>query len=1137
MYCQLYNLNNYPLYAELYGTVRGNKTTAAFGVQSAEKIFIGANINRFTLFVTSDYIAALEAKRQLNAYAKNAFEFLPPRQETLLFTAESGKSRIERFVALYKVLKDKIGGIVTTPEALAQLLPDLKSFSDSIFTLKQGVDYNFSALIAKLVNNGYVKAESIESAGQFTVRGDIVDIFLPHFDSPVRLDFFDETLESIKLIDKETFLSKQNIESVDVFAIKEVFNEQEALDLAREEFKRQKLDTDSLTRTNSILSSLSINGDSNWLLPYVSNSLLADYLPLDTLIIWDEPKPVEEKLSRTYEGHISRFASLLSKGEVLPSHFKQLKERENLFKGYSSFSQLALQTLPYANTFFYPQKIISLRTSALFNYKYNLKQLISDVNNWRQNEYSVGIFCADNVQATALKNQLSDLGIDIGIADTPPSFLTEPQILPYDAARGFISHSNKLVFVGCDDLFKRNIVKKLTPKKENVFLDLQAGDYAVHEVHGIGLCEGVVTRTGSFGTKDFIKLIYRDGDTVYVPVENTNMLSRYSGSDVKPHLSRIGGAEFEKVKAKVKAKIKEMAIDLVDLYAKRRHSRGFKYRIDKYLNEEFEAGFGFVETPDQIKCLEEIDADLTSDKIMDRLLVGDVGFGKTEVALRAAFKVVTNGKQAALLCPTTILSEQHFNTVKNRCQPFDIKVECLNRFRSKAEQRIIVEKLKKGEVDIIVGTHRLLGKDVGFLDLGFLILDEEQRFGVEDKEKIKLLKTNVDSLSMSATPIPRTLYMALSGMKDISVIATPPKERIAVETFVVSQSDALIRDIILREKDRGGQIFLVYNRVEGIEFFVEKIRRLVPEVSVIFAHGQMDEITLENNVFAFSQGKYDVLICTTIIENGIDMPNANTLMVFDADKLGLSQLYQLRGRVGRSNIAAYAYFVYKEDKLLTENALKRLSGIMEYSDLGSGFKIAMKDLEIRGAGNVLGREQHGHLVKVGYDMYVKLLNEAIGELEGKNKAVAFETTMEVAINAFVPAEYVPLSARMTLYQRIADINSDKEAVSLIEELVDVYGPVPDETRRLIEIALLKTMANRAGLMSVVIDDTHAKLCFVDRNRLTQKEVFDALEAYKSISKLDTSRELAILFDFYGGNVLNNINQIKNFVALLPQNTR
>ncbi|MCM1194672.1 MAG: transcription-repair coupling factor, partial [Firmicutes bacterium] len=637
-----------------------------------------------------------------------------------------------------------------------------------------------------------------------------------------------------------------------------------------------------------------------------------------------------------------------------------------------------------------------------------------------------------------------------------------------------------------------------------------------YDVHGIGLCEGIQKITSSDGeVKDYVVVLYKNGDRLYVPADATDMLSRYSGGE-NPALSKLGGEDFARVKSKVKSGIKEMSINLLKLYSEREKARGFKYRIDEYLDNEFQQYFPYTATEDQLRCHREIVKDLTSNRIMDRVLVGDVGYGKTEVAMRTAFDVVSNGYQVAVLVPTTILAEQHYATFSERMSHFDIKVACLNRFKSAEEQKKIMQDVSRGTVDIVIGTHRLLSKDVSFSKLGLLILDEEQRFGVEHKEKIKTLKTNVDVLTMSATPIPRTLHMALSGIRDISTITTPPVQRMAVETFVAEENEALITDVVTRELARGGQVYCVFNRVEQIDGFARNLSEMLPNAKIAVAHGQMNENVLEDSVRAFANGEFDVLVCTTIIENGIDIPNVNTLIVIDADKLGLSQLYQLRGRVGRSNRLAYAYFTYRKDKILSEVAYKRLSSITEYSELGSGFKIAMKDLEIRGAGNILGREQHGHMMKVGYDMYARLLKETVDELKGEKTQPKISTEVSIDIEAFAPDGYIPLQAdRMSFYQQLASCKTQEEIAEVKNQLADVYGVIPKQVDNLFTVARLKLLANAAGIIRVTAKTGKGELVFANRDKMMRKEVFEALsECGDRVSAAsDTYGVLFNSFDF------------------------
>ena len=791
-----------------------------------------------------------------------------------------------------------------------------------------------------------------------------------------------------------------------------------------------------------------------------------------------------------YREHAERIVNLTKAGEVLPLHERTLVPQQQVFG--LNFPQIALQTLPYQSEWFAPQAVHSFKTGAVSSYAASSEALAKDIKNWLRLGYETVIFAgADGVEPT--RQKLAAEGVYVTCEDRLQPNAADALVLPIGIEKGFVSHTNKLAVIGTRDIGRGLNSQKLHKSRKQAFLSVEKGDYVVHDVHGIGLCEGIEQRlTPSGETMDYIVVLYKGGDKLYVPVDASNLLSRYSGGE-NPTLSRIGGEDFAKVKNKVRNSVRQMSINLLQLYAEREKKRGFRYHIDEFLEEEFQQYFPYKATEDQLRCQREIQKDLTSDKIMDRLLVGDVGYGKTEVAMRAAFDVVSNGYQVAVLAPTTILTEQHLKTFSERMSHFDIRVACLNRFRSPDEQRRILKAVADGSVDIIIGTHRMLSKDVAFNRLGLLILDEEQRFGVEHKEKIKALKTNVDVLTMSATPIPRTLHMALSGIRDISTITTPPVERIAVETFVVEENDALTVDVITRELARGGQVFCIYNRVQGIESYARRLSELMPNVRFTVAHGQMDEAELEDAVMTFADGKSDVLVCTTIIENGIDIPNVNTLIVVDADRLGLSQLYQLRGRVGRSNRLAYAYFTYRRDKILSEEAYKRLSSITEYSELGSGFKIAMKDLEIRGAGNILGREQHGHIMKVGYDMYARLLKETVDELKGlppEQKPVA---ELQIDIDAYAPEGYIPLQTdRMDFYRRLSDCASTEELAALKAQLTDIYGACPKPVLNLFDVAQLKLLAGGAGVSKVVVRPSRGELVFASKDKLMRKEVFDAL---------------------------------------------
>lgn len=1090
-------LNNVTEYAKLHLDTRDKNFISAFGVQPNEKPLLVSGAKGCALYVCSDYVESQRVFRELSALTDGNVVYLPHKEDVLLYKRTASKNQLfARNFALYNLVNGA-NYVVTCIDSLMQFYPLKSRFQADCFRIQTGVCYDVKLLIKQLVACGFVRVDGISAEGEFAVRGDILDISLP-FGKRYRVDFFDDEVESIKVVGDDN-LARESVDFIDIYPLYEATLLNSAkLDDLQGYINRQKVSENAKARLQEIISQMQSsagNGmvDNAWLVPFVKCSTLAEYLPANTVVFWDEPKLLLNRVNFITNEHNQRVENLTKAGEVLPVHQKCLVDAHNVFA--VNKRQVSLQTLPYAPQIGQPDVVYNFKTTAVPNYAMNDTQLATDVSNWKRIGYEVVILAGkDGVEPTC--NKLATNGVYLHQGEKALPNPAEGLILPIGYSKGFVSHTNKLVVIGARDLGRGIDKKQVSKNKKQAFLSVERGDYVVHEVHGIGLCEGIQKITSPSGEqKDYIVVLYKNGDRLYVPVDSTNMLSRYSGGE-NPTLSKLGGEDFARVKNKVKAGIKQMSIDLLKLYAEREKSRGFRYHIDQYLNDEFEQYFPFTPTEDQLKCQTEIAKDLTSDRIMDRVLVGDVGFGKTEVAMRATFDVVSNGYQVAVLAPTTILAEQHYKTFSERMAHFDIKVACLNRFRSAEEQKNIVKQVAEGKVDVLVGTHRLLSKDVQFAKLGLLVLDEEQRFGVEHKEKIKALKTSVDVLTMSATPIPRTLHMALSGIRDISTITTPPVERMAVETFVVEQSDTLLCDVITRELARGGQVYCVYNSVQTIDSFAYKLKEMLPDAKIIVAHGQMGETALEDAVLAFAQGKGNVLVCTTIIENGIDIPNANTIIVTNADKLGLSQLYQLRGRVGRSNKLAYAYFLYKEDKILSEVAFKRLSSITEYSELGSGFKIAMKDLEIRGAGNILGREQHGHMVKVGYDMYAKLLQEAIAELKGKPVEKEVATEIEIDIEAYAPDNYIPSQTeRMDFYQQLAGCKTVEEIDKTKQQLQNVYGTMPRSVENLFTVATLKVLANAVGVQKVVVKVGKGELVFASKEKMFCKSVFDALTEF------------------------------------------
>ena len=831
-----------------------------------------------------------------------------------------------------------------------------------------------------------------------------------------------------------------------------------------------------------------------------------DLLPENTLIIFDECNNVNEIANGIYKEHTERVNDLKNGGEAFSFSQNQLLEPEKLFGGFTKYRTLALQIFTSGTRFFRPLKTYNFRSTPAPSYLNALPQFISDCKSWIQNGYRVLAFAGSVQRYDKLSDELSQAYLPVYSVPDRLEALRGVAVSSAELEHGLIIHECKLVIIGSGDLFTKSVTKRIKKRRGDMFVAPEIGDYCVHEKHGVGRITGTKKIETTDGIKEYISIEYKGGDSLYVPVEQMDVLSKYVGEQ-NPSLSKIGGADFERVKDRIRQSIKKLAFDLKELYAERNGKVGFCFPANEVMMQEFEDAFYYEETPDQLSSIEEIKSDMCSEKVMDRLLCGDVGYGKTEVALRAIYLCVLGGKQAAFMCPSTVLSEQHYNTACERFKQFGVRVEVLNRFRTPAKQQKVLQALANGDVDVIIGTHRLLSDDVKFYDLGLLVLDEEQRFGVEHKEKIKHIKNSIDCLTMTATPIPRTLHMSLAGIRDISTINTPPSKRLPVQTYVVEESETLIRDACIREISRGGQAFILYNRVETISSFAGRIAEILPEAKVCYAHGRMDRDVLENSVFSFYRGEKNILVTTTIIENGIDLPNANTIVVIDADRLGISQLYQLRGRVGRGARLAQAYFTFKPEKVMTGDAVERLKAIMRFTELGSGFKIAMRDLEIRGAGNVLGAEQHGHMDKVGYELYSKLLKE---ELTGDKQ---LSTELDVKATAYIPESYVESSAgRLDCYKQIAEIRSVEDYKRVCMSIEDNYGSMPQEVLNLLIIAVLKSYASKFNVKKISVDAKNGSLELASLNALKHNGLAAALQKYSSFVKLSMAKAPLIVFD-------------------------
>ncbi len=1112
---------------EFLELLRQGMPLAAFGVTAPFKYYLVSQIDEPVLFIVKDMLAAGEAARAVREFASKTVAVIPPKDEILLINRAFSKDGVyARIEAAAKISSADI--IIATPQALMQNF----SADTAGITFFPQLEIGRDALLKTLVRLGYRRTDAAESKGSFSLRGDILDIFPVNCENPAKIDFFGDTVESVKFYDPET---RKNLGYQDELfvlqAVETVFSDadiERIRSVCREEVKtaprERRVRLKALCETvEEAVENLDFDTLSNMSPLSENKASITDLLRENTVVVFDEAKRIDEIAALCFTEFEERFKSLCDSGEVFGFERDAMVDFGTVNVGLGKFRMCALQTLSTAIPFFNPLRIMNPSVSGISNYRLDFKEIFSDVDNWLKSGYSVVVCAGDAKRAEKLCFDFS--GKNIMSALNPAERGAGVSVLSVKLDNGFVFHEQKTAVIGSGNLFAKPVAeRKIKSKKQNFFTAPEAGDYAVHEIHGIGRVLGTKKISSTEGTKDYVAVEYSGGDVLYVPVEQMDILTRYLGGEKKPRLSKIGGRDFERVKSNVRESIRKMSFDLKKLYEERNSLCGYKFIDDEELQRAFENAFEFEETPDQIAADREIAADMTSGKVMDRLICGDVGFGKTEVAFRAVFRAVVNGKQAAMLAPTTILTEQHYNTATERFKGFGVKIACLNRFKTDKQQREIISKLKSGDIDFVIGTHRLLGKDVGFKDLGILVLDEEQRFGVEHKEKIKLLKANVDTLTLTATPIPRTLHMSLSGIRSISTINTPPKKRLPVQTYVTEETDMLIKDAVTREINRGGQAFLLYNRVESIFTFADKIKRLMPSLRVTVVHGQMEERALERGILEFYRGESDLLISTTIIENGIDLPKANTLIVIDADKLGLSTLYQLKGRVGRSDRLAYAYFTFKREKILSETAYHRLNAIIEFAEMGSGIKIAMRDLEIRGAGNVLGVEQHGHMDKIGYELYSKLLRE---ELTGKEEKTV---ELDVRVTAFIPDGYIESnSARMDAYKEIAEISGKKDAEEVKTMLTDAYGDLPVETENLIDIALVKRLAMAAGVSAINVRKECVNLVFDDVKALWSAGVNRAVSAMKGRARVTVADSPAVEFERKGENNREMLEVLRIFL--------
>ena len=1058
---------------------------AAFGLQESHKAHIAAvlSLSHTVLLVSATDTGAARLWDSVRGYLPDASLFLP-RETPLVHVMNASSERAgSRASALSSLLFRENRLVICSMGALLQRLAPRDVYVSQCVRLKTGDETSPRALVQRLAAAGYERVELVEGRGQVASRGDLVDVYPPDARYPIRVEFWGDTIDQMRDFDPITQRSvEQRTEALLPPAYETPQTEQAIARALRHAADKIGFETQVELWRQGLPAA---GADAMLPLLYPKLDTLLDYLPESAVLVLDEPARLEEAAKTAEMTFAESVTAMLERGEGDAAQGKLQLGAEETLSLLNTPRTAACYALTRPHHAFPPKEIVQFLARPAPQYMGDTEELLRDVRLWKQTGEAAVLFAGEH--AKPLFEQLAAAGAEVAFSET----LTRPPVrgevlVTGDALlTGFAYPELHLTVLGASEMFgKRSAVKKVQKKRNTLsFSELSVGDYVVHEAHGIGRFVGVESLTVDGSTRDYLLLEYRGGDRLYIPTDQMDRVQKYVGGgdeDTVPHLSKLGGSEWQGRVNRAKASAKKLAVDLAELYAARASVRGFAFSKDTPWQTQLEERFPYQETPDQLESIREIKADMERPHPMDRLLCGDVGYGKTEVALRAAFKAVQDSKQVAFLVPTTILAEQHYNTLAARFSDFPVRTACLSRFQSAEQRKQVKKKLAAGEIDIVVGTHALLAKDVRFKDLGLLIIDEEHRFGVNHKEQIKALRQEIDVLTLTATPIPRTLNLSMSGIRDISVIETPPDARYPVQTFVLEYTDGLVTDAVTRELSRGGQVYIVNNRVRSIEQYAEHLRELLPEATVLVAHGQMPEKQLEQAMMDFMEHKADVLLCSTIIESGLDIPNANTLLVLEADRMGLAQLYQLKGRVGRSTRLGYAYFTVQRGRAMNEKAHKRLMAIREFTQFGAGFQLAMRDLEIRGAGSLLGAEQHGHIADIGYEYYLKIVQAAVREARGEETPLPeTDVTLDIPMSAHIPAGFIPNEVqRLSAYRRIADAEGEDAQLLLREELEDRYGELPEEVENLFLLAKIKQLAKRAYIGLVTVRDGEAKLSFL-----------------------------------------------------------
>ena len=1151
-------------YKKICDNYNKGKSQLIQGVNEEGLAYLACNLlntSNKILILTSSEAKSKKYEEALRAYTENS-ERLQPK-EFILYNVDALSKDVDyKRANLLDNILNKQKNIVTVSinSIITRVMPKDR-FKESIIELRYGKNYDLNELRSNLIKLKYERVDAIEGVGQFSVRGGIIDVFSPSEANPCRIEFFDDEIDSIRLIDLKTQRSVKNLKQVRIIPCSDIlFKKEEIRNILSEVEKdyNERKNKATLSKEaqknlknlynsyqDKLMGGMGIE-NADLLVPFIRESFanILDYFDDDFILLIDEPERIFEEIKVLNESFQLKFSELFEKGEVFSNQSNVYLTEDELLSEISKRPFISINGKEKAVK---TDDSVHMLFKEAPSYYGKIEDLSKELNRLKYKGYKVDIILSSYESCRKLYNLLNDyectatLSKDANIAESG-----QVVIAPGELKKGFEYYDNKILVLTENEVLgtikhKSQKAKKHKGSVINVFTDLKVGDYVVHEHHGIGKYIGIEKIEVQNIQKDYLCIKYKAEDKLYVPIDQMSLIQKYIGSDSeKPKLNKMGSSDWVKTKERSKAAIANMAGELIKLYAERKVVKGYPFNHDTEWQKEFEYKFPFEETDDQLRCIKEIKKDMERPICMDRLLCGDVGFGKTEVAMRAAFKAVMDSKQVAILVPTTILAQQHYTNIIDRFRGYPIKIEMLSRFRTHYQQNKIINDLNKGLIDIVVGTHKLLSKDLKFKDLGLLIIDEEQRFGVKHKELIKQLKSNIDVLTLSATPIPRTLHMSMIGVRDMSIISEPPGDRLPIQTYVIEHNEGLIKDAIEKEINRNGQVYYVHNRVIDIDHTASKLRKLLPEARIAVAHGQMSERHLENIMVEFVNKEYDILVCTTIIETGMDIPNVNTLIIDNADHLGLSQLYQLRGRIGRSNKVSFAYLTYEKDKMLSEVADKRLKAIKEFTEFGSGFKIAMRDLEIRGCGNILGAEQHGHMLAIGYDLYVKFLERAVKELQGKVIEEDIETTVDLNVDGYIPSSFIENEEqKIEIYKKIAAANNKDDIFDITEEIIDRFGSIPKQVDNLLKISYIKSLSNKLHVKSItqagntvniemhsgndlsqdmigfLMKNYYTKISFVGTNEPIIKYKLQSLEQMKILSELEEFLE--VLNNFKAGN--------------------